>query len=128
MRIATITGTYLLLLVGAIALHQLLPALDRYAQDISLPVGTVAGVSIGGVIEPTPTNTLYEQLEKQKALLNKQEQDIAAKQDYLQNQIKYRTAWINISIVVLFLLTLLNFYLDHRRGRLQSSARTPSPA
>lgn len=125
MKITTHTGTLALLLATAIALLPTLSALDRFEKDIAPPTGQVAGIAIGGVIEPTPTNTLYAELEAQKAALDNRTKELDAKERYLRTANEHKTTILEISIAILFCLVLTNFYLDIRRTRkinIQSNA------
>ena len=121
MKISTITGTLTLLLVGCMALVILLPAMHKYAIETTLPIGAVAGVSVGGVVEPTPINTLYGELEKQKAQLDNKSQEISARQEYMDRANKINMRTLYVAIVLLFGLVLTNFYFDLHRNKQQTT-------
>lgn len=117
MRISTPTGTCILLFTAALTIATLSPALRAYQADLVPAVGTVAGVSVGGIIEPTPTNTLYEDLQKEKQLLDAKRKDLDAEQAYMRKQKSSQSMWLYGTIVLLFLLILINFYLDRKRSQ-----------
>lgn len=117
MRLSTLTGTYILSLFACIALAVALPAIERSTLPTS-PAGTVAGVAVGGTVEPTAENTLYQELQEEKRLLERRSQQLDAQQAYLQTRNNGRQLFLYILIAVLFCLVLTNFYLDKRRERL----------
>lgn len=119
MKITTHTGTLTLLLVTAIALLPTLSALDRFNKEILPPAGTVAGIAIGGVIEPTPTNTLYAELQTEKAMLDNRTKELDAKERYLATAKQHKNYILELAIAILFCLVLTNFYFDVRRNRKQ---------
>lgn len=117
MRLSTLTGAYILGLATCIALTIILPAIESTVPPIS-PTGTVAGVAVGGTVEPTAENTLYQELQEEKRLLERRSQQLDAQQAYLRTQNRSRQLFLYILIVLLFCLVLVNFYLDKRRERL----------
>lgn len=119
-RFSTLTGTYILGLATCISLAIVLPAIER-AVPYTTPVGLVAGVAIGGAVEPTAENTLYQQLQEEKRLLEKRSQQLDAQQAYLSARTSTQQIFLYILIVILFCLVLTNFYLDTRRARLFNS-------
>jgi hypothetical protein len=122
MKITTLTGTLTLLLAGCLTLTVLLPAIDSYVTETSPAVGSVAGISIGGVVEPTPVNTLYAELEKEKVTLDTKSKELEAQQKYISSSNKTNMLAIYAAIIVLFGLVVTNFYFDIRRNGQQKTA------
>lgn len=117
MRITTLTGTYLLSFCACIALAFVLPAIERSIISTP-PSGLVAGVAIGGAVQPTAENTLYDQLQKERELLEQQSKQLDAQQNYLSSRNDNQRLILYILIFILFCLVITNFYLDKRREKL----------
>lgn len=117
MKITTSTGTLVLLLAVSIALIPTISALDKFNAEIVPPVGTVAGIAIGGVIEPTPTNTLYAELQNEKTVLDSRTKELDAKERYLNAANQHKTYILEFAVAILFCLVLINFYFDIRRTK-----------
>ncbi len=118
MKISFLTGTYTLLLCACACLMLVLPAIDTYTVEQTGPVGLVAGIAVGGTVDPTPENTLYQQLQEERQVLEKRAQQLDAQQRY-QNQAETSRQWLlAIAITTLFGLILTNFYLDQRRAKM----------
>lgn len=117
--ITVLTGSLTLLLVAAVALARIQPALEDVVAAHTLPIGTVAGVSVGGVIEPTPTNTLYAQLQTQEEELRQKRLALEAEQRYLAQNSQTKNTFLYFIIGLLTLLVLVNFYFDIKRSRQQ---------
>lgn len=129
MRITTLTGSLTLLLVSAVALTGILPAVDKFQKEITLPVGTIAGVSLGGTVEATPTNTLYAELQKREGAISKKEQDLKAQEAYLNKNFDPTPGTIKflyLLVVALFVLVVVNFLFDIKRHH-KESAETAQP-
>lgn len=117
MKITTHTGTLTLLLATAIAILPMFSALDQFNKEILPPAGSVAGIAIGGVIEPTPTNTLYAELQTEKSVLDNRTKELDAKERYLNTASQHKNYIIELAIGILFCLVLTNFYFDMRRNK-----------
>lgn len=117
MRITTLTGTYLLSLCSCIALAFVLPAIEQ-STVAAPPSGLVAGVAIGGAVQPTAENTLYDQLQRERAILEQRSRQLDAQQNYLSSRNKNQQLILYILIAILFCLVTTNFYLDKRREKL----------
>lgn len=111
------TSTLTLLLAGCISIAKIVPQIDSLIAEQSPPVGTVAGLSIGGTIEPTPTNTLYAELQTKRAELDKKEASLEAERRYLEESRDDKTAILYIVIAILGVLVIINFYYDIKRYR-----------
>lgn len=117
LKVTILTGTFTLLFIACIALSQIQPALQAFIDIYSVPTGTVAGVAIGGVIEPTPTNTLYAELQTQQIILDKKNAELEAERRYLEQSKKNKNTLLYILIGILGALVLINFYFDMKRYR-----------
>lgn len=116
-KITILTGSLTLLLVACVALAKIQPALEDIIAINTPPMGTVAGVSVGGIIEPTPTNTLYAELQTQEKELAQKRQALDAEQRYLERNTGTHNLVLYIIIGLLALLVLINFYFDIKRSR-----------
>lgn len=120
-KITVLTGSLTVLLVAVIAYARIQPVLEDVITAYAPPVGTVAGVSVGGIVEPTPTNTLYAQLETQEAELHQKRLALEAEQRYLEQNNRTKDTFLYLIIGLLTLLVLVNFYFDIKRSRQQVS-------
>lgn len=125
-KISTLTGSCCLLLISVMTAQTLLARISQ-VQDKSTPViAQVAGTSIGGTVETTPTNALYEQLKLQEQALREQTAAIEAEKQYLENKEKRRSAALYTVMVLLSLLIVINFYLDLRRNKIERERLNPT--
>lgn len=118
-KITVLTGSLTLLLVATVAFSRIQPVLESVVAAYTLPIGTVAGVSVGGIIEPTPTNTLYAQLQTQEEELRQKRLALEAEQRYLEQNSQTKNTFLYFIIGLLILLVLVNFYFDIKRSRRQ---------
>lgn len=116
-KITILTGTLMLSLVACIAFSQIQPALQAFTETYSVPIGMVAGTTVGGIVEPTPTNTLYAELQLQRIALDKKNAELEAERTYLEKTKNTKSLTLYILIVVLGILVLINFYFDFKRYR-----------
>lgn len=116
-KITILTGTLTLSLVACIALSQIQPALQAFTETYSVPTGTVAGIAVGGTIEPTPTNTLYAELQQQQIALDKKNAELEAERRYLEQSKTTKNTVLYVLIVLLGILVVVNFYFDIKRYR-----------
>ncbi len=123
--LSTTTSVTTLLFVSLLGFTLIQQSIAGYLQDSTIPAGTVAGTSaVSAEVPVTPTNTLYADLQKQQAALNKKDQELRAKESYLNNKLQptpaaIRTLYVLVSC--LFLMVIINFIFDVRRQRLRHS-------
>lgn len=118
-QIHTVTGSLCLLLVGTLTIQFLLTRISQFQHESAPTPGRVAGTYVGGVVESTPTNTLYEQLKLQEQALREQTSALEAEKRYLENKDRNRNVALYTIIILLSLLVVINFYLDIKRNKLE---------
>lgn len=125
-QISITTGSLCMLLAGAVALQIVLPKIHNFTAESTPIHAVVAGTAIGGTVEATPTNTLYEQLKLQEQALNAQNQALDAERRYLENKDRNKSLILYVIIGLLSLLVCLNFYLDIKRGKQNQQKLNPA--
>jgi hypothetical protein len=82
---------------------------------IGAKFGSAVGMSVS--VPENPFNKLAVQLKEKEADLAQKEQDLNAREQALNNHNNPLMIVLVIGIGVLFVLILLNYYLDYRRRR-----------
>lgn len=116
-NITILTGSLTVLFVACIAYAKIQPALREFTESYTVPTPAVAGIAVGGTIEPTPTNTLYAELQTQQAALDKKNAELEAERKYLEQNKNTENTLLYTLILILGALVLINFYYDIKRYR-----------
>lgn len=95
------------------------------SQFIGSKIGRAVGMSVS--IPENPFNKLAVQLKEKEEILNQRENELNQKAEELNQKSKNTQSpmiiALMIGIVILFLLVLINYYLDYRRRQTENTLK-----
>ena len=88
------------------------------SRFVGARIGSAVGMSVS--VQENPFNKLALQLKEKEDKLNQREEDLAARESVLNTPNTFQAKlilFLAIGITVLFILVIVNFYLDYKRRK-----------
>lgn len=113
--ISHITAILLILLIGITGVTLIERSLLAQVQTTANPRIAGSSTSLNAMVPPTPTNTLYEELQKRERELAEREKAQKARESYFNGRFEPTPGTIKFLYILiggLFVLVLINFTFD----------------